>query len=75
MGSTRSGVPTLLCAMIEDSAEKFLTASSGEGSFNLPSPRRHNTGASPAPVTSTPKMENAPATQATMTVPPQTAAP
>jgi hypothetical protein len=40
MGSTRSGASTLRRAMIEDSIEEFLTVSSGEGSFDLPSPRR-----------------------------------
>jgi hypothetical protein len=57
--------------MIEDSAEEFLMALSGEGGFGLPSPRRHNVGAPPAPVTTTPWTENAPTTQAMMTVPPQ----
>jgi hypothetical protein len=50
-------------------------ASSGEGGSGLPSPRRHEAGALPAPVTTTPWMENAPATEAMMTVPPWTAAP
>jgi hypothetical protein len=40
--------------MIEDSAEDFLTVLSGEGGFSLPSPRRHNTGALPALITTTP---------------------
>jgi hypothetical protein len=57
--------------MIEDSSEKFLMPSSGEGSFSLPSPRWHGMGASPTLVTTTPKMENA---QATMMVPPWMAA-
>jgi hypothetical protein len=39
--------------MIEDSAQEFLTASGGKGSFGLPCPRRHDTGASPAPTTTT----------------------
>jgi hypothetical protein len=55
--------------MIEDSAEEFLTTSSGEGGFGLPSPRRRDVGAPPDPVKTTPCMENAPATQATTTVP------
>jgi hypothetical protein len=75
MGSTRSGAPTLQLAMIEDSVEEFLAAPSGEGRFSLPSPRRHDTGASLAPVTTIPRMENALTAQATMTVPPRTAAP
>jgi hypothetical protein len=44
MGSTRSGASTPWRAMIEDSAEGFLTASSGEGSFGLPSSRRCSAG-------------------------------
>jgi hypothetical protein len=59
MGSTQSGAPTPRRAMIEDSAEEFLMASSGEGSFSLPSPRRCGIGASLAPVITTPRMENA----------------
>jgi hypothetical protein len=44
---------------MEDSAKEFHTTSSREGSFDLPSPRRHDMGASLAPVTTTPRMENA----------------
>jgi hypothetical protein len=44
--------------MIEDSTEEFLTASSGEGSFSLPSPKRHGTGASLAPFTTTPWLKD-----------------
>jgi hypothetical protein len=40
--------------MIEDSTEEFLTTSSGEGSFGLPSPRKHDMRASLTPVTTTP---------------------
>jgi hypothetical protein len=75
MGSTRGGAPSPQRAMIEDSVEEFLTASSGEGSFGFPSPKRCGTGALVAPVTTTPRMENAPATQATMIVPPRTVVP
>jgi hypothetical protein len=75
MVSTHSGAPTLRRAMIEDSTEEFLMASSGAGSFGLPSPRMRGTGALLTPVTTTPRMENALITQATMTVPPQMAAP
>jgi hypothetical protein len=39
VGSTRSGASTPQRATIEDSTEEFLTASSGEGSFDHPSPR------------------------------------
>jgi hypothetical protein len=34
VGSTRSGASTLQWATVEDSTKEFLTASSGEGSFN-----------------------------------------
>jgi hypothetical protein len=54
MCSTRSGTPPLWRAMIEEYVEEFLMASSGEGGFSLPSPRRHGTGALPTPVTTTP---------------------
>jgi hypothetical protein len=54
MGSTGRGASTLQWAMIEDSTEEFLTTSSGEGSFGLPSFRRRSTGASLAPITTTP---------------------
>jgi hypothetical protein len=36
MGSTRSGTPSRSRAMIEDSTEKFLTMSSGEGGLRPP---------------------------------------
>jgi hypothetical protein len=62
MGLTHSRTPSLWQAMIEDPAEEFLTASSGEGGFSLPSPRRHSTGIRPAPIATTPWTENAPAT-------------
>jgi hypothetical protein len=75
MGSTRSGASTLWWAMKEESIEEFLTASSGEGSFGLPSPRRRGTGAPPTPITTTSWMENAPATQAMTTILPWMAAP
>jgi hypothetical protein len=39
--------------MIEDSTEKFLMASSREGSFGLPSPKRCGRGAMLAPLTTT----------------------
>jgi hypothetical protein len=53
--------------MIEDFVEEFLTTSSGQEGFNHPSPRRHGTGAPPAPITTTPWMENTLASQATTT--------
>jgi hypothetical protein len=44
--------------MIEDSAEEFLTMSSGEGSFSLPSPRSHGTWALPTPITTIPWLKD-----------------
>jgi hypothetical protein len=61
MGSTHSRASTMRRAMTGYSAEEFLMMPSREGSFGHPSPRRHGTGASPAPITTTPQMENAPA--------------
>jgi hypothetical protein len=59
MGSTRSGTPSPRWAMIEDSAEEFITTSSGEGGSNLPFPGRHVTGALTTPIATTPWMKNA----------------
>jgi hypothetical protein len=53
MGSTRSEPSTPWGAIIEDSTEEFLMALSGEGSFNLPYPRRRGMGALLAPVATT----------------------
>jgi hypothetical protein len=53
MGSTHSGTPPSWWAMIEDSAEDFLTVLSGEEGFGLPSPRRHDIGALPTLITTT----------------------
>jgi hypothetical protein len=75
VGSTHSGASTPRRAMTGDSAKEFLMAPSREGSFSLPSPRRRDMGASLAPVTTISQIENAPAAQATMTVPPWTVAP
>jgi hypothetical protein len=61
--------------MIEDTFEEFHMVSSREGGSGLPSPRRHGTGALPAPIITTPRMENALATQAMTIVPPRMAAP
>jgi hypothetical protein len=74
MGPTHSGASTLWWTKIGDSAEEFLTPPSREGSFGLPSPRRHDTEASHAPITTTLWMENAPITQAMMMVPLRTMA-
>jgi hypothetical protein len=49
MGSTHNRPPSSLWAMIGNSTEEFYMASNGEGGIDLPSPRRHGTGASPAP--------------------------
>jgi hypothetical protein len=54
---------------MEDSTKEYLTASSGERGFGLPSPRRHGMGAPPTPITTTPWMENTPPTQDMTTVP------
>jgi hypothetical protein len=68
MGSTRSGTLSLLWAMIGDSIEEFHMASDGEGRIDLPSPRRHSTGASITPTTTIPWLETTPTTQAMMTI-------
>jgi hypothetical protein len=70
MGSTCSGPPSPLWAMIEDSTEEFHTASEGEGVSNLPSPRRHDVGALLAPVTSIAWLEDTLTTQGMTTIPP-----
>jgi hypothetical protein len=44
--------------MIEDATEKFYTASSGEGSSDLLVSQRRNTGASPAPIITTPWLKD-----------------
>jgi hypothetical protein len=54
MGSIHSGASSPQWAMIEDSAVEFLTVSSSETDFGLPSPRRHGMGAPPAPIATTP---------------------
>jgi hypothetical protein len=51
VGSIHSGASTPHWALVEDSTEEFLTASSGEGSFGHPYPRWRSTGASFAPTT------------------------
>jgi hypothetical protein len=75
MGATHNGASTPRWAMIEDSAEEFQRVLSGEGSFGLPSPRSHGTGASLTPITTTQWMEDALAAQAMTTVPPWTVVP
>jgi hypothetical protein len=61
--------------MIEDSIEEFHKESSREGGSGLPVPKSHGMGALSAPIITTPLMENAPTTQAMMTIPPRMAAP
>jgi hypothetical protein len=75
MGLIHSGAPSPQQAMIEDNAEFFLMSSSVDGGFGLLSPRRHGMGAPPTPVTTTPWMENVPATQTMMMVPPRMTVP
>jgi hypothetical protein len=60
MGSARGGPPSPLWAMMGDSVEEFHAASDGEGRIDLPSLRRHNTGASPAPATTISRLESNP---------------
>jgi hypothetical protein len=74
VGTTHNGSSSLW-AMIEDSTEEFYTASNGEGSSGIPVSWRHGTGASPAPVVTTPWMEDAPTTRAMTAVPLWTLAP
>jgi hypothetical protein len=71
VGTTHSRSP-LLWVMIEDSANKFYTTSSEEGSSGLPVSQRHNTGAPSAPIATIPWPEDDPTKQAMMTIPPQT---
>jgi hypothetical protein len=75
IGSTHSRTTSPRRAMIEDSTEEFDMVSSGVGGFSHPSPRSHITGALPTPITTTPWMENALATQVPTTVPPRMATP
>jgi hypothetical protein len=51
--TTRSGSLSLR-AMVENSIDEFYTTFSGEGSFDLPVPRKHFMGAPPAPIAATP---------------------
>jgi hypothetical protein len=75
MGSTRSGSPSPRWAMIEEVIKELHMVSSREGDSRLPSLGRCGTGALPTPITTMPWMENAPAIQVMMMVPPWTAAP
>jgi hypothetical protein len=71
MGSTHSGTPSLLSAMTGDSVEEFHMTSDREGRIDLPSPRRHGTGASTAPATTISWSETTLTAQAMMTILPQ----
>jgi hypothetical protein len=57
--------------MIEDKSEEFYMTSREEGGSGLPSSQRHGTRALSAPIATAPWLDNAPTTQAMMTVPPQ----
>jgi hypothetical protein len=65
MGSTHSGPASPLWPIIGNSTEEFHTTSGREGGSDLPSPRRHGMGASPAPTITISYLENTPTTQAT----------
>jgi hypothetical protein len=71
VGTTHYRLPSLH-HMIEDSTDKSYTTSSEEESSDLPTSRRHSMGAPPAPIATTPWLEDALNTQTMMTVPPQT---
>jgi hypothetical protein len=72
MCPTHGEPPSPLRAMIEDSTEEFhMDSSREEGFAHPPSPRRHNTGDPPTPVTTAPWLENVPSTQAMTMVPPR----
>jgi hypothetical protein len=75
IGSTRSGPPSPLRAMTGDSIEEFHTGTDGEGSVNLPSPRRHGTGALTTPATTISWSETSPTAQAMRTILPRQAVP
>jgi hypothetical protein len=71
MGSTCSGPSSPPWAMMGDSTELFPTMSDEEGRVDLPSPKRHGTGAWTAPATTISRSEIALTTQAMATIPPQ----
>jgi hypothetical protein len=73
MGSARDGPSSPLRAMTGDSAEEFRTTSDGERRIDLPSPRRHGTGAWPASATTISWPKSTPSAQATMTISPRQA--
>jgi hypothetical protein len=69
MGSTRSGPPSSWLSMIEDTTKEFHAISSGEVGSGIPSPRWHDAGALPAPITTTLWLEVTSATKSMMMVP------
>jgi hypothetical protein len=71
IGSACSGPPSPLRAMMGDSVEEVQMASDGEGRIDFPSPRRHDTGDSPALPRTISRPKSTPTTQATMTISPQ----
>jgi hypothetical protein len=75
MGSTRSGPPSPLWAMIGDSIKEFHTSLGRGGGPGHPSPRRHAVGAPPVPTTTTAWLEDTSTTQAMTMIPPLTTAP
>jgi hypothetical protein len=68
MGSTYGGTPSLLRAMTWDSVEEVHMALDAEGRIDLPSPRRHDTGASTALTTTIPWPETTLTAQAMTTI-------
>jgi hypothetical protein len=71
MGSTRSRPPSPLQAMTRDSTKELHTASDRDGGLNVPSPRRHDIGASLTPAITMSWPENTPTTQSMMMIPPR----
>jgi hypothetical protein len=70
MGSTPSGPPSPLRAMIGHSTEEFHMVSNEEGGINLPSPKRPDTSASPTPASTISWSENTLTPQAMAMIPP-----
>jgi hypothetical protein len=71
MGSTRSRPPSPLQAMTRDSTKELHTTSDRDGGLNVPSPRRHDMGASLTPAITMSWPENTPTTQSMMMIPPR----
>jgi hypothetical protein len=75
MVSTHSETPSPLRSMIGYSVEECHMTSDEEGRIDLPSPRKHGTGASSAPTTTISWPETTPPTQAMTTILPWQSAP